>query len=67
MSVLPTCMSCAVHMRAMLAEARKRTYILPNWYYSWLVATMWVLGIKLGFSGIAASALKLYHLSNPSP
>jgi hypothetical protein len=54
-------------MRAMLAEARKRTYILPNWYYSWLVATMWVLGIKLGFSGIAASALKLYHLSNPSP
>ena len=45
-----------------IPEVRRGHQIPWNWNYRWLWATMWVLGIKPGGSGRAASALN--HWAN---
>lgn len=62
MFCLPACLS-VYHLYAVHAEARKEHRIPWKWSYSWLWATMWMLGIK---RRSPATAVVLSHLSSPS-
>lgn len=58
MGALPACM-CAHHLLAwcLPAKAIRGSWVAWNWSYRLLWITMWVLGIKHGSSGRAASVL----------
>lgn len=57
-----TCLSVQ-NFHTVSVEARRRRQILWNWSHNQFWATMWVLGIQTGSSGITVTALICWALS----
>lgn len=57
---------CYVHTQYLMPESAKEDTASQSWNYRWLFSTGWVLGIRPGFCGRAASPL-IYGTIPPAP